>query len=289
MKVSDELKEEIIDTLNQKTSKYFKHNIYDNCLSSEYIDSNGKPTKDLILLEFKHFDRLIENFLECKNSMSFNNIEWNDFSKKFNIIYEIIRNEFGEKLQKENEIYICPYCEKNYVGIIDTYKKAIKPDLDHFYPKSLYPFLACSIENLIPACQVCNSRLKKNKDFFTIKHINPLEERIFEKMEFNYNASGIYLSNKLSFTKEEEKNYLNTFKIQEVYSSHIEILEDIKTKFDKYNKVKRKHLTKCCKSLPENQILEIIFYEYKIENPKYPLRRLKKSLYKKIEQENEPN
>lgn len=36
--------------------------------------------------------------------------------------------------------------------------------MDHFYPKSLYPFLALSLYNFIPSCQVCNSRFKGYKD-----------------------------------------------------------------------------------------------------------------------------
>lgn len=57
-------------------------------------------------------------------------------------------------------VEVCPYCNNNYVyrfegddGNERTYQ------LDHFYPKDLYPYLAISFYNLLPACADCN-RLK---------------------------------------------------------------------------------------------------------------------------------
>ena len=58
-------------------------------------------------------------------------------------------------------IEVCPYCQRNYIS---SYGKKTTADLDHFYPKSLYPFLALSLYNFIPSCQICNSRFKGNKD-----------------------------------------------------------------------------------------------------------------------------
>lgn len=59
------------------------------------------------------------------------------------------------------EIEVCPYCQRNYIS---SYDEKTTADLDHFYPKSLYPFLALSLYNFIPSCQICNSRFKGNKD-----------------------------------------------------------------------------------------------------------------------------
>lgn len=315
MKIDEKIKEKIKESLEKKSSKYFRKHIYDACLDSKYIDANGKPTIDLICLSFDDFNNIITNFFSClsklhsnNNCLLFNNIvenyfkycsgstknsvellikkEKEKFSKKFEIVYNFIRDNFGAILQRENDIYICPYCERNYINVIEKGNNSfVKPDLDHYYPKSLYPFLACSIENLIPSCQVCNSRLKGGKDFYKIEHINPLKHRIFDKIRFDYNEAGIFIKNNLSLNQ-NEKNYLDTFKIQEIYSTHIEIKDDIKSKFDKYNNIKRKHLINCCLTLSENEILEIIFHEYEEENKKHPLRKLKKDLFEKIKNEN---
>lgn len=60
------------------------------------------------------------------------------------------------------EISICPYCNRQYITtaskVFDdgTEKWVARPQLDHFYPKSKYPFLSCSFFNLIPSCPTCN-------------------------------------------------------------------------------------------------------------------------------------
>ena len=308
MQINDELKQEILEKLSKSNSEYFKKSIYDDFLGIGYIDSNHKPTQKLIFLEFESFDLLIEHFYKEMNA--YHNgfqieyfkypkkdpkkdppndleetikTEKNKFMQKFIKVYEIIRDEFGAKLQKYNEIYICPYCEKNYINIVKTDTKELKPDLDHFYPKSLYPFLACSVENLIPSCQMCNSRLKGNIDFHDKQHINPLKYRLFKDIKFSYDAKGIMIKNINELQQNEnKKNYLNTFEIEKIYATHNEVLEEIQNKFKMYNSVKIRQIKENCFALDEKEILDIIFYEYKNENKKNPLRKLKKDLYEKF-------
>lgn len=65
----------------------------------------------------------------------------------------------------------CPYCNRNFVNPI--YKniklgndnKTQAPDIEHFFPKSLYPFLSLSISNLLPSCAFCN-KIKSNFDTY---------------------------------------------------------------------------------------------------------------------------
>lgn len=69
--------------------------------------------------------------------------------------YELGNSRTITKLSYKDAIYqtnrqtmrVCPYCD----GSNDS------PELDHYYPKRHYPFLACSPWNLIPSCSVCNS------------------------------------------------------------------------------------------------------------------------------------
>ena len=96
------------------------------------------------------FDKLkipkkyLPNQLFCYKKLQTRNKDWN-----------------RHKLLSLIGIEICPYCQRNYIS---SYGKKTTADLDHFYPKSLYPFLALSLYNFIPSCQVCNSRFKGYKD-----------------------------------------------------------------------------------------------------------------------------
>lgn len=60
-------------------------------------------------------------------------------------------------LQRQLGVRVCPYCNRMYTTTLFGEDK-IRPDFDHFYPKSKYPYLAVSLFNLIPSCSMCNKR-----------------------------------------------------------------------------------------------------------------------------------
>lgn len=51
-------------------------------------------------------------------------------------------------------IDVCPYCGRQYVFTISDGNG--RPQIDHYYPQSEYPFLSCSLYNFIPSCPQCN-------------------------------------------------------------------------------------------------------------------------------------
>ncbi len=79
----------------------------------------------------------------------------------------------------------CPYCNRAFTSILKTETGKTRPSLDHFYPKSIYPFLALSLYNLIPCCHVCNSSFKKDDDFYINEHIHPYENGFEENGKFS--------------------------------------------------------------------------------------------------------
>lgn len=40
---------------------------------------------------------------------------------------------------------------------IHTASGKSRPQMDHYYPRDLYPYLAVSLYNLVPCCAVCNT------------------------------------------------------------------------------------------------------------------------------------
>ena len=52
------------------------------------------------------------------------------------------------------DVQTCPYCNRQYTSTLKRNK--VRPTLDHYFPKSKYPFLALSIWNLVPCCSICN-------------------------------------------------------------------------------------------------------------------------------------
>lgn len=105
--------------------------------------------------------------------------------------YDKFPNHTGEwnrhKLLSLMEIEVCSYCQRNYISSFEENDdKRTTADLDHFYPKSLYPFLALSLYNFIPSCQICNSRFKGSKD--TYNSVYPYEES-FDDLGAKFNTS----------------------------------------------------------------------------------------------------
>ena len=116
-----------------------------------------------------HLERLSA---EKAKKMGYND---GDVIDDFNaIIYEIFVMRFFEgnikstnvlpldkdEFVKNLGIRICPYCGRSYIYRVEKKGKngevAVKPQLDHFLPKRIYPFLAMNFFNLIPCCTQCN-------------------------------------------------------------------------------------------------------------------------------------
>ena len=63
----------------------------------------------------------------------------------------------------------CPFCNRMYTKTLMMSKNnaRIRPELDHFYPKSKYPYLAVSLFNLIPICSYCNKQKSDYAEMYT--------------------------------------------------------------------------------------------------------------------------
>jgi len=301
MRVSNKLKEKIIkffdnlfhDKRTKEENKYMEQLTYFDgwLVNNGYLKDistknkmNIVPTKKLLFLNFNDCNNLISSFIANFSNYE-NNPTFDIFRERFKFYYNKLRDNFGKILQEENQIFICLYCQRNYIGIFeneDANKGYTVPDLDHFYPKSKYPFLAATISNLIPACCICNQRIKQDKDTYKRNIIPILEENVFEKIEFNHYHTYPYINN---YTKLDRKykRYIEFFKIQEQYSLHSEIITEIQVKMNKYNRIKKKHLCECCPSLTEIKIEDLAFHEYKYVNKnKTPLWKLKQDIYEKM-------
>lgn len=134
--------------------------------------------------------------------------------------------------------------------------------LDHYFPKSVYPYLSLSYYNLVPCCASCNMS-KSNKSFTLKENIHPYIDSFHDIAKFNIDRSSIadflidpnnneekinyqvdirakYFGNKAFETKLE--NYLSEFRINEQYSQFKDIAAETYLKSRFYNKKRRKEL-----------------------------------------------
>jgi|SRR5690554_1121652 len=96
------------------------------------------------------------------------------------------------KHAKNLNMNTCPYCNANFTFTIKTKKLKSRPQFDHFYNKSRYPYLSLSFYNLIPSCALCNSgALKGQKEFSLANNIHPFIESIENVYQFCTNITAV--------------------------------------------------------------------------------------------------
>lgn len=103
-------------------------------------------------------------------------LQINDDSKKFFLdTYENLRKSQIPKIINVLDIHSCPYCNRNFIDVYYN-STAIEPnkfngDIDHYFIKSRYEYLALCLYNLIPSCKTCNQEKGKNEQ--DRKHFHP--------------------------------------------------------------------------------------------------------------------
>ena len=80
-------------------------------------------------------------------------IESIEIQKEFERVYTNFSNrKFGYQWAEKLGVTVCPYCNRSYIFTVkkDARNGKARPQYDHFFPKSIYPYLAVSMYNLIP-------------------------------------------------------------------------------------------------------------------------------------------
>lgn len=200
--------------------------------------------------------------------------------------------KFGTWLAKNIGMKTCPYCNRQYTFTIYQGKE-IRPQFDHFYPKSEFPYFALSFYNLIPACPTCN-QLKKNK---TIKILYPYLEEFGDKCMFRVNHGEYMMGHeikvdfdiKTSISKEEQlkcQNNIETFALKKLYNEHTDYVQEIIYKAYMYNDSYYDGLVETFSGMGKTpqEIKQLIFGNYVelSDNEKRPLSKLTRDLLNQI-------
>lgn len=229
--------------------------------------------------------------------LQYNSYFYNDLEEIFIKFYEKewdkIRVYTRYTFVEAHNLNTCPYCNRNYIFLVDKKNNRLRPEIDHFFPKSLYPFLAMSFYNLIPSCQICN-HTKKDRDAFEDNLISPYEIN-FQDFKFKYKPKNINFY-QLQKKKYDEKRFeiildklngVNTndeyFKLELLYKQHKDIVLDLLVKKVIYNKTYIKELKDNFK-FTDDEIYRFLLCNYLKEKDfhKRPLSKLIKDISEDI-------
>ncbi|MDT3280681.1 hypothetical protein [Shewanella scandinavica] len=146
----------------------------------------------------------------------------NEFANLFN--YNSMSRVFGREITNGINLDVCPYCNNEDIETINEKGAEARPDLDHFFPKSKFPFLALTLSNLIPAGTRCNQKYKKSKSMFG--YIHPYIDGINQYTLFNFNYSFDEgrnidaISITINNTNSELDNNLSLFRVEATHNKN---------------------------------------------------------------------
>lgn len=287
---------DIIKDINNIEEVNNKNNTIDNNLKilSDEIEMhlNSNLTKSLYI--DKIYDSLkkfkekykngyisLKNYKEYMNRFSLNESQWNAYNYVFKM-----------------GIKVCPYCNRQYISPLYSEEGKVRADLDHFYSKSKYPYLAMAIYNLIPCCKFCNSSLKGDKEFTYQNNINPYDDELDEYMYFNYfprSTDSFYGSDEIIIKLMERenadkekvrkfKNNLKTFQIEGLYQYNTDILKLMLKKRIIFTNEYIDNFYNNYKNIFKNkdEIIQLLFNTSIDEDKDIPLSKLKKDMINQI-------
>lgn len=290
-----------LDTLkNKKYAKQFSVFIF-----HEKIEKEISKIANLIiqhqLQSLDWFKVLVGSFEEIKELIQKNEyilsqrnsglVNFKQYKDIFEDLYEKNLSKVDASFKKPffnlfEDINVCPYCNRNFINPIykensvGTDNKNQSPDIEHFFPKSIYPFLSLSISNLLPSCAFCN-KIKSDVDTFQNNCLSPYEIKNSDfRFDFFLDTNQVKKVKLISNTncKNSEILYLESL-YNDVHSKYInDIFDDVL----KYPKTYKDSLKKEFK-LTESDYKKV-FRNYHDEKDfnKQPLSKMTKDLYNQI-------
>ena len=234
----------------------------------------------------------IENFLLVEPEKTILTIGKTPSIKIKNLIieksnYKKVREEFLPYFFNFLGIKTCVYCHSQLALVFkkqdDKYKALL--EADHYFSKSSYPYLSISLYNLYPVCSNCNRNKSKKKIHFKLYSNEPqkvdLEFKIKDKSIvenfLNFDAS------KLELEIIYDKDYIDTFYLNEIYHTQIDVVEELVYKSKVYNSTYRENLRTY--GIDEDTINRFIVGNYNSEKDPYkrPLAKMMRDIAKDLE------
>ena len=294
-KLSKEKNEEITNKIysklktrreNLENSKDFKEE-YKEIIDEIFLNCKSLIGEDIenVIKIYEKIRKKYPDFLAKIDGTDLSNSQKN-FKEYISNIFnyeEILKGKFVFDFAESLNIEVCPYCNRNYVNVIYVnYRRNARPDLDHFFPKSKYPLLSLSINNLIPICSYCN-RKKSSRYFSLAENIYPYNEGIDNINYFNYKYGKSMDDITVVINKGKNKKMDNNAEIlliDELYKSHKVIVKNIIDNSKRFNKYYLEEINNLSgiRKITEDDIKSILGYVNKNDIKNTSLGKLKNDI-----------
>lgn len=213
------------------------------------------------------------------------------------LMYNEIRTYIYPKFLKKVGVKTCVYCNANF-AITDKDGVAYYT-VDHWKPKSKYPFLCISFFNLVPCCFSCNRNKGDDDDeFFRLYEddanadLNVLHFELPPKNEAEYmlthnaDALSVELKESNPLYKDVCKNMDKKLHINAIYQEHKDVVEEAIWRKYAYNdeniKALKASFAESKLALTDDDVKRFVLGTYYDDDDihKRPLSRLRKDIQK---------
>lgn len=196
--------------------------------------------------EQNRFEELLRGASDCDRLQdlpeSIHSTIKNLFDYAFDLIKELeIRDAHYEHIYENLQACVCPFCGMEDFEAPRSYRddaSLAAEDLDHYLPKSIYPFAAANLINLLPMGMKCNERYKGAEDLLRkegkrrISHspydppaiiISLLNSSLFARPDPRYGHSATLPEWKIRFSPdtEETETWCEIFHIRQRYETTV--------------------------------------------------------------------
>lgn len=221
-------KDDVKEILKKRNKKIYEV-LYDNA-----DKVNNDEVKNLLLADRIKMEKYIKEFKSYRTTKSkadelLENVFRYDAYSKRKVVIDILQ---------KMKVTVCPYCNRQYIFTLSNGKA--RPQLDHYYPKSEYPYLSLSLYNMIPCCSVCNMA-KSSLDTINTPILYPYDEEIGEEAYFeiryrneyvkvihgNSDDFDIILNTDNAKNKKIIDNQMSKLHLSELYNKHNAYVQDI--------------------------------------------------------------
>lgn len=208
-----------------------------------------------------------------------------DYSRWFSV--KKVNMYCAYNLAQNLNINTCCYCNRLYTKTVTQDKNKItRPQFDHWFPKEQYPLLALSFYNLIPSCAVCNTSLKNTATMSLTDYMHPYvdtkENYLFSFVMKTHNSYDFKVKDG---GNPRVKNTMDLFKVQEIYETHMDEIDDLVSIKRKYSESYLHNLRTILKvNISDDELYRLAFSTYKNEPDfeKRPLSRMKRDLLEEL-------
>lgn len=124
---------------------------------STYLEKFNGLAPKLVKLKKEEIENRGLDYKNYKNSQK-PHLEFKDALVDSYLNYDLFRKKFLRRYFHKMGIKACVYCNANFALTLEKENESFKAkyQVDHYWPKAIFPCFSISLFNFIPSCAACN-------------------------------------------------------------------------------------------------------------------------------------